>query len=1244
MPTPIPRRRKQKQLKPSNGISYGGDTNDLEISPASISEKNERKQKLQRELLVQQESRSVSSKKRKRLDKYIDNKLKKESNLDLIRKLSEQKVDTSLFRSSKKLGQGKDSQREVLARALKEQKAGLNGSANAELLYTPRPQKNDDVESEPDDIPESSTNVEPLLSVSDENQTKDNVASAPYTFGAGLKRPLETDEQGNPIIKKKAKKIHHATIVSRPVVDVSDFEGFSSGSEKGSDEENDLQDETRAPDQSSASPSADEGDDSDDSLSSENDFEDTSTSSEEDSAVDMERMSAFKAWASQQRNEAVGFTPSRPMLEEPPPTKNSSAILPGSIASEGQHLQDKATDSIDLSNLQTEPTVFNVKIDRAPEVNAARIELPVVAEEQKIMETIQGRDCTVICGATGSGKTTQVPQFMFEAGYGHADAPTPGMIGVTQPRRVAAVSMAKRVALELGDHGNKVSHQVRFNSSVGNNTAIKFMTDGVLLREVSQDFTLSKYSVIIIDEAHERSVNTDILIGMLSRIVDTRKQLSTKSTKHKPLKLVIMSATLRLTDFLLNRSLFRSGSPPVVQAEGRQHPVTVHFARKTQRDYVDETYNRLCKAHRKLPPGGMLVFLTGKDEITRVMRRLKDTFSSTQDDSQHPKMRLSAAEASIEDEDLDIHVHEKPQEQDVSDSDSDISVHGVDNVQTKHDEGHEFDIEEDSVHELLKIHILPLYSQLPTEQQMRVFETPPEGSRLIVVATNVAETSLTIPGIRYVFDCGRSKEKRYDAVTGVQSFVVSWISKASASQRAGRAGRTEPGHCYRVYSSAVYENHFEEHALPEIHRTSVESVVLQLKAMGIPNIANFPFPTPPDRQALVKAERLLENLGALADGKVTPAGKELSTYPLSPRLARILESAHRKGCLDHAFALVSTLAVPDVFASEAQLGLKDPEPSQLGELWTSVDVQAATTREKRRKEYNSFHGHLSRLDRHSDAVKLLSTFIEFSKTQLDQTEAIQHFTHTKSLQEAAQLNQQLTQLIRQQHLDQATYPPTSLSAPSSAQIKLLRQLVAAGYIDQIAQRADLSPTPPVSARVPTRSIDVPYVTLFASSVPGRDRSNTDQDRTNYVYIHSSSVLAHVSPNSLPQFLIYSHLSRAPASTITAPQISEASVSQPKSPRIRMHPLTPITTPQIIALAKDTPLLGEGKPVGKIEALDRDVGTGEERRGCWCVPLLRGAESHGGVREWPLPPARRVVQRRIRGRGWVVEGDGGNGEK
>lgn len=199
-----------------------------------------------------------------------------------------------------------------------------------------------------------------------------------------------------------------------------------------------------------------------------------------------------------------------------------------------------------------------------------------------------------------------MPQFLFEAGYGSPNTPTPGMIGVTQPRRVAAVSMAKRVGDEMGDQGKRVAYQIRFEGTTSAQTAIKFMTDGVLLREVAQDIALRKYSAIIIDEAHERSVNTDILVGMLSRVVKLREEMALEDATISPLKLIIMSATLRVTDFTENNTLF-STPPRILQAEGRQHPVTIHFAKRTHHDYVEEAFRKVSKAHKKLPPGAFLV-------------------------------------------------------------------------------------------------------------------------------------------------------------------------------------------------------------------------------------------------------------------------------------------------------------------------------------------------------------------------------------------------------------------------------------------------------------------------------------------------------------------------------------------------------------------------------------------------------------------------------------------------------------
>lgn len=849
------------------------------------------------------------------------------------------------------------------------------------------------------------------------------------------------------------------------------------------------------------------------------------------------------------------------------------------------------------------------------------------------MEAIRSNNTTIIWGATGSGKTTQVPQFLYEAGYGAASSPTPGIVGITQPRRVAAVSMAKRVAAELGDAGGKVSHQIRFDSTVSAKTAIKFMTDGVLLREISQDFTLSKYSAVVIDEAHERSVNTDILIGMLSRIVDTRAELSKTSDKYYPLKLIIMSATLRVADFTKNASLFRHGAPPIVQAEGRQYPVTIHFARKTQRDYVEEMFQKVSRGHKKLPPGGILVFLTGQGEITHLSKLLKNTIASTAEtEEKTPLVRVSATNTMIEDGDMELSAgmqgndsnHDGEDDDDYNDNDND-------------NEDDEFDIEGEESSEASKIHVLPLYSQLPTEQQMRVFNPAPHGSRMIVLATNVAETSLTIPGIRYVFDCGRAKEKRFDRATGVQSFEIGWISKASASQRSGRAGRTGPGHCYRLYSSAVFERDFVEFAEPEIQRTPIEGVVLQLKSMGIPKVANFPFPTPPDRQSLVKAERLLEYMGAVSDGRVTAIGQELSTYPLSPRLSRILVMGRMYGCLEYAIAMVAALAVQEIFVTESHLDLREPEDTGIRSEEQNMEAAA---REQRRKEYNKFHGNAARLDRSSDAIKMLVTMLDFLQDQNwgPTSGDFRRFTRVKALQEAVQLRTQLGTIVSWSRPGQGSSSAKSptLPEPTSKQVKALRQIVAAGYIDQVAIRADLSPTPPEMIRKPRRATEVPYLTLFPSHDPREDdvarQSDDPQARAKaqqaqLVFIHPSSVLAHVSLEKMPQYLIYSHLSRTTPSTVLSSKVAKT----------RMHPLTPLSAQQIVALAEGTPLVEEGKPVGKIEMLERDAEDGCERRMCWTMPFLRSdVGSSGGSMGWPLPPARRVIQKRVKGKGWVYD--------
>ncbi|KAG7236793.1 hypothetical protein INR49_000256 [Caranx melampygus] len=447
----------------------------------------------------------------------------------------------------------------------------------------------------------------------------------------------------------------------------------------------------------------------------------------------------------------------------------------------------------------SQPAVF-IPVDRLPDIQEARLKLPVLAEEQVVMEAVRENPCVVICGETGSGKTTQVPQFLYEAGY----ASGTGIIGITEPRRVAAVSMSHRVAKEMNLSTRVVSYQIRYEGNVTDETKIKFMTDGVLLKEIQKDFLLQRYSVIIIDEAHERSVYTDILIGLLSRIVPLRNK------KGLPMKLLVMSATLRVEDFTDNQKLFRT-PPPVIKVDARQFPVTIHFNKRTPiEDYTGEAFHKTCKIHRMLPPG------EGEEaDNSEAMRKFKKV--------KHKKT------VSLPRIDLDNY-SALP----VDEGDEDREA----GIGDKEDEGSDLDIGDDPSNEdekadpSIPLYVLPLYSLLAPEQQAKVFRPPPPGTRLCVVATNVAETSLTIPAIKYVVDCGRVKKRFYDRVTGVSSFKVTWTSQASANQRAGRAGRTEPGHCYRLYSSAVFGD-FSLFSEAEITRRPVEDLVLQMKDLNI---------------------------------------------------------------------------------------------------------------------------------------------------------------------------------------------------------------------------------------------------------------------------------------------------------------------------------------------------------------------------------------------------------------------------
>jgi ATP-dependent RNA helicase DHX37/DHR1 len=1135
-----------------------------------------------------------------------ENKLKKEENIELLKKLAQSSVDTSGLQSSRDLFKRKRQEDDVPA------------------TTTDAPKRNAPADISGYDSDDSDIH----LKVSDPatDPVVEQKAQADAAAGSGLKRPLELGPDGFPVMKKRKRAPKKKAAPKPAKIEVA-WDGFDSDEDEEDDEEDEEDEEESKAGSDIEEGSEDEDEESDgtssEGSSGEEDEEEYSEESEdeemdEDAPVLKTRQSAFKSWAVQQINEAAGFESTAGVAV----TEQEQVFDPSKLpARHNTTEQEPLPRELQVTHGDPNRKAFSVAVNRSEEIQAARIGLPVVGEEQKIMEAIYNNPVVVIWGATGSGKTTQLPQFLFESGFGSPGSPNPGLIGVTQPRRVAAVSMANRVSQELGEHADKVSYQIRFESTANKKTAIKFMTDGILLREIADDFALRKYSIILIDEAHERSVNTDILIGMVSRIVGLRKSLSEEDSTIKPLKVVIMSATLRISDFTENPSLFRNGAPPLVQAEGRQYPVSVHFSRRTQRDYVEDAFRKVSRGHRKLPPGGMLVFLTGQNEIRDLSKRLKGAFKPTQrEDTTQAKVQLSANEAPLEAEDLELGGTEMDNAGE-DDYDSDMEITGLDDAEE--DEG--FDLGEDAMDSSTRVHVLPLYSQLPTKEQMKVFEAPPENSRLIILATNVAETSLTIPGIKYVFDCGRAKEKQFDLYTGVQSFQVGWISKASANQRAGRAGRTGPGHCYRMYSSAVYEGEFAEYTEPEILRTPIEGVVLQMKSMGLHNVINFPFPTPPSRQGLAKAERLLKNLGALtAEGQVTPIGRRLSTYPLSPRFSKMLHIGHQHGCMPYVIALVAALAVSDLFIPENQLDPQsqkkekkddsdsDSDTDKRGRVYTNLDRIEDTAREQKAKAHARAHRLFSKHDDTSDALKSLSAICAYAYASDGDAFADQMFLRAKAFKEATQLRRQLTDIVRSNNPGLIPTYTARLPEPSPKQIKALKQIVTAGFIDQVAIRADLAPVPPEIPRAPRRAIDVPYLTLFRS----RDGKGTELvERA--VYVHPSSLLAKLTPKEMPQYITYSHL-----------QQSSASMVSDQVPKIRMFPLVVPSGLQLSAIAHDTPLLEYGKPIGKADAIDGVP----PRRSCWVIPSLVGDAGSSG---WPLP-AKKVLQKKDAKEGWVIE--------
>ncbi|XP_056389776.1 probable ATP-dependent RNA helicase DHX37 isoform X2 [Hyla sarda] len=744
------------------------------------------------------------------------------------------------------------------------------------------------------------------------------------------------------------------------------------------------------------------------------------------------------------------------------PVKPMDTEVSQSIPAESkpEHTEKTSKDKPDPPSSQ--PAIF-IPLDRSPEIQEARLKLPILAEEQVIMEAIKENPVVVLCGETGSGKTTQVPQFLYEAGYGSEN----DIIGITEPRRVAAISMSQRVAFEMNLPQNVVSYQIRYEGNVSSETKIKFMTDGVLLKEIQKDFLLTKYRVIIIDEAHERSVYTDILIGLLSRIVPLRTK------KGIPLKLIIMSATLRIEDFTENKRLFPI-TPPVIKVDTRQFPVTVHFNKRTPLDdYAGECFRKVCKIHRMLPTGGILVFLTGQAEVHSLCRRLRKMFPY------RGKQGHKAVDENEEDEQeaeaLKEFKKSKPKKKylnlpkisldsysalpmDEGDEDREAGGDGE-----EEGEGSDFDLDlgdagsdkEEESDSSLPLHVLPLYSLLAPEQQAKVFCPPPSGTRLCIVATNVAETSLTIPGIKYVVDCGKVKKRFYDKVTGVSSFRVDWTSQASADQRAGRAGRTEPGHCYRLYSSVVFSD-FEEFSQPEIIRRPVEDLVLQMKDLNIEKVVNFPFPTPPSINALVAAEELLIALGALQEPPKTgrlrtmqknklscpiaPLGRTMASFPVAPRYAKMLALGKQHSCLPYVITIVAAMTVRELFEELDRPALNDEEKAVL---------KSKKARVLQMQKIWAGQGPAQKL---GDLMVMLGAVGACEFSGLTPTFCERNGLRFKAMMEIRRLRGQLTTVVNSLCPDVSTFLDSKMQPPTESQVNYLRQIVMSGLGDHIARR------------------------------------------------------------------------------------------------------------------------------------------------------------------------------------------------
>ncbi len=533
--------------------------------------------------------------------------------------------------------------------------------------------------------------------------------------------------------------------------------------------------------------------------------------------------------------------------------------------------------------------------------------LPILAHEDEILGAIQKHQVVVVVGETGSGKTTQIPLFLYRAGYDDAGK----KIGITQPRRIAATSVAKFVAESLNVKlGEEVGYKIRFDDATTEGTSIKFVTDGILLREAQLDPDLRQYSVVVVDEAHERRLNIDFVLGLLKDVLPRRPDL----------KVVVTSATIDPKKFA---GYF--GGAPVVSVSGRTFPVDIIHMLEPAREIEDSN------------PFGV----DEPDPVTQILINEVLTIAS------HP----------YQDDDVLVFMAGKD---------------AIDATITK--------LEEHLGPRADPIALLPVYGAMMPEEQQKIFEYP--GKRKVIFATNIAETSLTIDGIVYVVDTGLIKQTNFDHQSGVGSLDVVKHSRAGCDQRAGRAGRTKPGVCVRLYTERDYKSRplFTE---PEIRRTDLAGVVLQMIAMGIKDIENFDFIDPPDREVFHSAHKTLQALGALDEkDQLTEIGQTMASLPLAPRISRMLITAREKGCL------------LEVVVIAASLGQRSPFVTPRG----------------KRQEATSAHREFR--DPRSDFQSLLNLYEAFHRVDGSRLWCAQRFIDWRVMYEINKVHEQIMEILR----------------------------------------------------------------------------------------------------------------------------------------------------------------------------------------------------------------------------------------